>query len=205
VSAEAAHDHHARRLLAEVEAGNGVSQRSLAQRTGIALGLTNLLLKRLVRKGWIRIIHVQPNRVKYLITPAGVAEKARMSRNYLAHSIRFYAEARDRIAERFRELLDDWPSAGNGFQRRIVFYGAGEVAEIGYVCLQGSGLTLVGVVDAGTREQFFEFNVFKPPDLVPGALAGVPYDRVVVMDFAGRTAIEDRLRAAGLGEFVFWV
>ncbi len=112
VSAEPARDHHTRRLLAEVEAGNGVSQRSLARQAGIALGLTNLLLKRLVRKGLVRMIHIRPNRVKYLITPAGIAEKARMSSAYFAHSMRFYAEARDRIQDRFAYLSAQWPSNG---------------------------------------------------------------------------------------------
>src|SRR5260221_6116188 len=42
---------YARRILSEVEAGRGVSQRSLARSAGIALGLTNLVLRNLVRKG----------------------------------------------------------------------------------------------------------------------------------------------------------
>ena len=41
---------------------------------GIALGLTNLIIRRLVHKGWVRIIRIKPNRVRYLLTPAGMAE-----------------------------------------------------------------------------------------------------------------------------------
>jgi hypothetical protein len=41
---------------------------------GIALGLTNLLVRRLVHKGWVRIIRIKLNRVRYLLTPAGIAE-----------------------------------------------------------------------------------------------------------------------------------
>ena len=41
---------------------------------GIALGLINLLVRRLVRKGWVRIIRIKPNRVRYLLTPVGIAE-----------------------------------------------------------------------------------------------------------------------------------
>jgi DNA-binding MarR family transcriptional regulator len=62
------------------ESDNRVSQRSLAKVLGIAIGLTSLIVKRLVRKGWVRVIHIKPNRVRYLITPAGIAEKTRMSR-----------------------------------------------------------------------------------------------------------------------------
>jgi DNA-binding MarR family transcriptional regulator len=52
-----AHEHHSRRILDAFESDHGVSQRSLAKELGIALGLTNLLVKRLVRKGWVRVIH----------------------------------------------------------------------------------------------------------------------------------------------------
>ena len=92
-----AHDQHVHRLLTEIETHAQVSQRSLAQSLGIALGLTNLLLHRIVRKGWVRMVHIKANRVRYLLTPAGLAEKARMSRDSLNYSVRFYAEARDRI------------------------------------------------------------------------------------------------------------
>jgi DNA-binding MarR family transcriptional regulator len=53
VSLDVARDDYARRILAEIEAGRGASQRSLARSAGIALGLTNLVLRKLVRKGWV--------------------------------------------------------------------------------------------------------------------------------------------------------
>jgi hypothetical protein len=141
-----------------------------------------------------------------LITPAGIAEKARVCRNYLASSIRSYSEARDRIAERLNELCETWPESVDGCgDRRIVFYGAGEVAEIGYVCLQETGLVLVGVVDGGSRQQFFQFRVHRPVELCDGTLAGVPFDRIVVMDFGDRELVETQLAEAGLRHRVFWI
>ena len=68
------HEHHSRRILDAFESDQGVSQRSLARQLGIALGPTNLLIKCLVRKGWVRVVHIKPNRVRYLVTPAGIAE-----------------------------------------------------------------------------------------------------------------------------------
>jgi hypothetical protein len=157
VSLESGRDHYTRRILTEVEAGNGVSQRSLARSVGIALGLTNLLLKRSIRAGWIRIIHVKPNRVKYLITPAGVAEKARMSSAYFAYATRFYGEARDRVRERFSLLSATWPDdlRAPDDAKRVLFYGRGEVAEIACVCLQETDLTLAGAVDPESRRHLF--------------------------------------------------
>ncbi len=112
VSSAPIHEHHSRRILDAFESDQGVSQRSLARKLGIALGLTNLLVKRLVRKGWVRVIHIKPNRVRYLVTPAGIAEKARMSRAYFESSVQFYRQTRDRIQHQFCALSTNWPGHG---------------------------------------------------------------------------------------------
>ena len=39
----------------------------------MALGLTNLYLKRLIRKGYVKCVTVSPNRLVYSLTPKGVA------------------------------------------------------------------------------------------------------------------------------------
>lgn len=160
-------NEYARRILAEVEAGRGVSQRSLARSAGIALGLTNLVLRNLVRKGWVRISRIKANRVQYLITPAGLAEKARMSSAYFAYTTRFYSEARGRIRDRFSALSSQWPREllQTSPVKRIAFYGAGDVAEIGYVCLQETDLSVAAVFDVDGPRRFFGTPVRPVTDL----------------------------------------
>ena len=66
--------------MLEAVAGNErITQRTLARRLGIAVGLTNLYLKRLARKGFIKFVNVRPNRIVYLVTPKGIAEKTRLT------------------------------------------------------------------------------------------------------------------------------
>lgn len=201
-----AHEHHIRRLLDALESDQGASQRSLAKELGIALGLTNLLVRRLVRKGWVRASQIRPNRVRYLITPDGIAEKARMSRAYFESSVQVYRQTRDRIQQQFSALSIEWPNEGPGVAKRIVFYGAGEVAEIGYICLGETDLHLVGVVDAARTKPFVGLSVCTPEQLDGLALNGQPFDRLVVMSFS-RT---DALRAEVLNlrvplDCVFWL
>ena len=156
----ASHHQYEHQLLTEIDGGRSQSQRSLANRLGIALGLTNLLVSRLVRKGWVRVIRIRPNRFRYLLSPAGVAEKARLSRLVLQDSIRFYISARDRIREQL---------AGVGSPAtRIAFYGTGEIAEIAYVCLQETDLHLVAVVDENAGRRFFGLTVHPSDDLGDG-------------------------------------
>jgi len=207
----ATHDQYTHKILAELESGNRVSQRSLSRDLGIALGLTNLLIRRLVHKGWVRVVRVRPNRVRYLLTPAGLTEKARMSQQALQNSVRFYAEARDRIRERFARLSAEWPdgagtpeSSRDG-EKRIVFFGAGEVAEIGYVCLQGNDLRLVGVVDDHAT-RFFDVPVHTRRALRPGWIDRRPFGRLVIMSFEETERIKAQLAKAGFGsEDVFWL
>lgn len=199
------HENHTLRILDACESGHQISQRSLASELGIALGLTNLLVKRLVRKGWVRVIQIKPNRVRYLITPTGIAEKTRMSRAYFDGSVQFYRQTRDCIQRRFSDLSASWPEAAST-RKRIAFYGAGEVAEIGYVCLSETDLQLIGVVDAARSRPFFGHQVF--PTCDPGGLTigGEPFDRLVVMAFGE----VERLRAETLAldlpaDRVFWL
>src|SRR6266849_501649 len=147
-----------RGILTAIEADHGVSQRRLAHRLGIALGLTNLLLRRIIAKGWVKVVHIQRNRVSYLLTPAGIAAKAKLTREYLEGTLQFYAEARERVRDRFAELSRQLTSESVA-SKRIVFYGEGEVAEIGYVSLQETDLQLVGVVDALRAKPFFGLPV----------------------------------------------
>jgi DNA-binding MarR family transcriptional regulator len=152
-------EQYAHHILSEIAAGRPVSQRSLATGLGIALGMTNLLLRRLVRRGLVRVSRIRPNRVAYFLTPAGMAEKARMSRDIFQKSVRLYASARDRIRASFDLLSREWPDPAAD-TKRIVFIGTGEVAEIAYVCLQHTDLRLVGVVDFQGRDRFFDVPVY---------------------------------------------
>ncbi len=199
-------DLHTRRLLAQIEANQQVTQRALSKELGIALGLTNLLIRRFVKRGWIEIVGGRPNRPSYLITPAGIAEKTRATRRYLHDTIRLYTETRERIRERLEALSADWPSDTNGQPKRIVFYGAGEVAEIGFISLQRTDLQLVGVVDDHRRQPFFGHRVHSPSFLDRDTLNGRPFERLVVMSLRRSEKIRARLLSVDYPlERVFWL
>src|SRR5215467_7871648 len=91
--------HRDLKLLEAVEQDSRITQRSLAGKLGIALGLTNIYLKRLVRKGYIKCVNVQSNRITYLITPRGIAEKARLTYEFMDYSLHLYSEVRQHLRE----------------------------------------------------------------------------------------------------------
>jgi DNA-binding MarR family transcriptional regulator len=196
------------RILAEIEAGPSRSQRSVARKTGIALGLTNLILRRMVRQGLVRLIHVKRNRVLYLITPAGIAEKARLSRAYLVRNARFYAQTRDRVRGSFAALSAAC-QRHTGCEKRIVFFGAGDIGEIAYVCLRDSDLKLVGVVGDRDERRFFGFPVYPLSSLKGLELDGQAFDHLVVTDLDtadGLSQVSRQLEERGLpSDRVFWL
>src|SRR5437016_1544282 len=95
-------------LLNEVEQDASVTQRSLAKKLGVALGLTNLYLKRLARKGYIKITTIPRNRIKYLLTPRGMAEKSRLTFLYMQYSLSYYRDMRQRL----KDVLSGLSSVG---------------------------------------------------------------------------------------------
>src|SRR3990172_7221829 len=108
-------------LLNEIEASETVTQRGLAKRLGIALGLTNLYMKRLVKKGHIKVINIQKNRIRYLITPKGIAEKSRLTYEYMQYSFQLYRQTCTLLRARLRALAGQGP-------KRPAGWGVGEAA-----------------------------------------------------------------------------
>lgn len=128
------------RLLEAFEEEEQTSQRELARRLDISLGLVNSFLKRLARKGYFKITNLPANRVKYLLTPQGVAEKSRLTCAYIQYSFDFYRQSRARLAATFQRLVSQRAQT-------LVFWGAGELAEIAYVSVADTSLQLVAIVD----------------------------------------------------------
>ena len=144
---------HILRLMGEIERDGSHSQRELSRRLNLSLGLVNAFLKRLVNKGYFKVTTMPRNRVKYFLTPKGLARKSVLTVKYLRYSVNFYKEIKNLLLKKYKELEETQRSS-------IVFFGAGEVAELAYLYLQLTDLRLVGVVDDKQNgNDFFGFEV----------------------------------------------
>lgn len=191
-------------ILTALDGEQQISQRSLSRRMGIALGLTNLLVRRLVRKGFMRMVGIKPRRVRYLLTPTGIAEKARMSQVAFHHAVQRYGVARARVENAFRRLSADWPKTVG--PKRIIFYGTGEVAEIGYICLQDVDLDLVGVIDDSGRERFFNVPLHSPGQMCEAVLRQDSSVHLIVMTLEPTDPIKAELDHLGVPRGrVIWI
>jgi len=127
-------------LLEEIEQNPRVSQRELSHKFEIALGVTNACIKRMARRGLIRLKGIPPRRIAYYITPKGFAEKANLALRFFSYNIRHYAEMKKQISKKLIEMQ----SSG---VKRVAFYGLGDEMEVAYITFQGLHMKLVGIVD----------------------------------------------------------
>ena len=128
------------RLLEEVETDPEMTQRRLAGKLGVALGVANLLVRTMAKKGYIRATHLGWKRWVYIVTPAGFARKLSLTLAYVDRFLDHY--------RRVRSLLrDELDALSLNAESRIAIYGTDELTELVYLCLRDMGVTEIEVLD----------------------------------------------------------
>lgn len=85
-------------LMREIAKSPIRTQRDLSQSAGLSLGMTNLLIKRLARKGLIKVNQLDWNRTQYLLTLKGALEKTRKMYDYTLYTIRIFRQIQENMA-----------------------------------------------------------------------------------------------------------
>jgi DNA-binding MarR family transcriptional regulator len=175
------------RILEEVESERSPSQRELARELNVSLGLVNSFIKRLAKKGYVKITTIPRNRIKYILTPKGAAEKTRLTYEYIQYSYQFYKDARQKLRNLFLTLESQGVA-------RIVFYGASDLAEIAHVSLQESQIQLIAVVDdEKVGKKFLKYIVHDPEDL-----GTISFDKIILTSLNPKEAILQKIAERGI-------
>lgn len=175
-------------LLDAIEEESASSQRTLAMRIGVALGLTNSILKRAVRKGLVKIRNAPARRYAYYVTPQGFSEKSRLVAEYLSTSLSFFRQAREEYEELFLRLTSE-------DQKKVVLYGIGELAEIASLSAAQAEFELSGIIDVGgNQSQFIGLQVFPSIRL---ALEAGAKDVVITDAVAPQAALNELIEIVG--------
>ena len=176
-------------LLDEVAKTPEITQRDLANRIGVALGLTNLMLRRLAKKGCIKIAGTKRSRLQYLITPKGLLEKTRLTYEYIQYSVQLYGDVRHFLRERLTALL-------RSGRPRILLCGSDELTEIAFLTIREAGLELAGVANVeAAPASFLGLAVRRMADVPAGS-----YDWVLVASLRVNTDIAGELARLGVPE-----
>lgn len=148
----ATQEHHDLEILNHIEANPDITQADLATQLGVAVGSVNWYIKRLVNKGYIKVTQMQRRRLRYLLTPKGITEKSRLTREFMRASLRWYRETR----ETSKALLSKVKKAGYD---TVCIQGDGDLAEVVYLTCLEANVTVADELDP--RYPIFRIENFK--------------------------------------------
>ena len=177
--------------------GERVTQRELSRQTGLNLKKVNYCLHRLLEKGHVkfqRVLHKQDKRAfLYILTPAGLKEKSRLTYRFMKMTIGYY----NRVEEKLQDCLGAMGEAG---VRRIALFGASEAARIVLSAIQQDGIEVVAIADDG-----FDGDAFGGIPLVAEDTLDSPdWDGVLVTGLNDLDEADRRLRELGVPESKVW-
>jgi predicted ArsR family transcriptional regulator len=123
-------------LLEEIESDPDVNQSTLATQLGVAVGTVNWHLKRLIEKGYVKVSRAERKKLRYIITPEGIALRARLAINYVETSFSLYRKTRQRVKDHVASIR----RAG---QDSVCIPGEGDVADIARLTCLEQGVRVV--------------------------------------------------------------
>ena len=132
-------------LLEEIESDPDVNQSTLATQLGVAVGTVNWHLKRLIEKGYVKVARAERKKLRYIITPEGIALRARLAVDYVENSFSLYRKTRNRVKDHVLAIR----RAGHD---RVRILGGGDVADIARLTCLEQGVQVVTDKDAPTLE-----------------------------------------------------
>ena len=175
------------KILEEIDNDYSTTQRALSKKLNISLGLVNSFVKRLAHKGYFKITTIPKNRVKYILTPKGAAEKARLTYQYIQYSFEFYKEAREKLRMLFEDLMAEGVS-------HVVFFGANDFAEIAYISLHETTIEMVGIVDdEKIGDKFLGFEVTNPT-----WLNSISFDKILITSIDSKDMVLETVLKQGI-------
>ncbi|HRV95123.1 MAG TPA: winged helix-turn-helix transcriptional regulator [Anaerolineae bacterium] len=123
-------DQYDYQILSHIQENPDTTQADIATTLDVAVGSVNWYVKRLINKGYIKVTQMQRRRLRYLLTPQGVAEKTRLTKEFIQASLKWYRVTR----EDSKRYLQEIKQAG---YTMVGIEGDGDLAEIVYLtCLE---------------------------------------------------------------------
>lgn len=139
---------HELKTLLEIKNDSSVTQRSLAHRLNISLGLTNAIIKNLIHRGLIKAKKNTGRKLLYIITPAGMANVSRLMYTRFQETLHYYHYTKDLLTAYLMKLYKQG-------EKTINIYGIGQLAEITYYAGISTPLKLNAIITDGPSKEKF--------------------------------------------------
>ena len=176
------------RLLSEIDTDPEATQRQLSDRMGVALGLTNIMVRNLAQRGYVKVVESTWKRRLYTLTPRGFSYRVKLMVNYFHRVLENYQEIRQSL----REHLE--PLALNG-ESRIAIIGTSEFAELVFLGLKELGIEDMDFFGSNPdgEHKFLGMPINDIEDLQPEE-----YERVVIAMLTGWEELLEDLTSRGI-------
>ena len=123
-------------LLEEIANDPDVNQATLAELLDVAVGTVNWHIKRLVSKGYVKAKRAQRKKLRYIITPEGIALRANLTVKYIENQMRLYRETRQHVKDLLQAIQEQ------GYQQ-VKITGESEIADVCHLTCLEQGIEVV--------------------------------------------------------------
>jgi len=120
------------KIIDEIGRNLNITQRKISRQIGLSLGMTNILMKRLIAKGYVKVKGLNRRNFQYILTPRGFAEKVKKTHRYLLRTV----ETIKSLKEKIQDIILEYYERG---ERNFVILGEGEFADIVEMSLRNMG------------------------------------------------------------------
>ena len=123
-------------LLEQIEADPDINQATLADKLGVAVGTVNWHIRRLIKKGYVKVKRAQRKKLRYIITPEGLAFRAKLTVDYVDNQMRLYRQTRQCV----QKLLEKVKNSGYS---QVMVEGDSEIADVCQLTCLEQGIEVV--------------------------------------------------------------
>lgn len=182
--------------LLEIKDNPSLSQRSLAHKLNISLGLTNAILQNLIHRGWVKAQKMTGRKILYLITPNGMVQATSFIYDRVRETQHYYQYAKNLLTTHFTNLYDKGT-------RRAVVYGTNQLAEIAYLSLLDSPLRLHSIITddpSSSKKKFLGHEVLTLSDFAQKISETSNLENLIVLSTVSQEEHEEEKEHKGEGE-----
>ena len=136
------------KLFNQIEKNKNHTQRSISKELNIALGLSNSLIKKFIKKGFLKFSQAPMKRYFYYITPKGFVEKAKLTTEFLTSSLEFYNKIRNKYELEFNKIK-------KGSYSKVILVGVSEFTEIAILAAKLTNLKIDYILQTNSKKKSF--------------------------------------------------
>jgi len=127
-------------LLEHIADDPDINQATLAEKLDVAVGTVNWHIKRLVAKGYVKAKRAQRKKLRYIITPDGIALRAKLTMQYIENQMRLYRKIREKV----KDLLNEIKSEGYS---QVRISGESEIADVCKLTCLEQGFEVLDLIE----------------------------------------------------------